>query len=62
MIKNGLFLCSIGLLVILYSMNPSNMRLDIFSFTTGIALLIGGGLLFMKGKKKADQSNGGPSK
>ena len=53
MIKNGLFLCSIGLLVILYSMNPSNMRLDIFSFTTGIALLIGGGLLFMKGKKKA---------
>ena len=55
MIKNGLFLCSIGLLVILYSMNPSNMRLDIFSFTTGIALLIGGGLLFMKGNKKADQ-------
>ena len=43
-------------------MNPSNMRLDIFSFTTGIALLIGGGLLFMKGKKKADQSNGGQSK
>ena len=41
MIKNGLFLCSIGLLVILYSMNPSNMRLDIFSFTTGIASLIG---------------------
>lgn len=62
MIKNGLFLCSIGLLVILYSMNPSNMRLDIFSFTTGIALLIGGGLLFMKSKKKADQSNGGQSK
>lgn len=62
MIKNGLFLCSIGLLVIFYSMNPSNMRLDIFSFTTGIALLIGGGLLFMKGKKKADQSNGGQSK
>ncbi len=57
MIKNGLFICSISLLVVLYSMNPSNQQLDIFSFTTGIFLLISGSLLFMKGKKKAEESD-----
>ncbi|WP_313508559.1 DUF3188 domain-containing protein [Enterococcus sp.] len=57
MLKNGLFLCSIGLLVILYSMNPNNLQLDIFSFTTGIALIVAGSVLFMKGKKKAEESD-----
>lgn len=48
--KNGLFLCSIGLLVILYSMKPSQ-QLDIFSFTTGIALLGLGAFIVFRNRK-----------
>lgn len=55
--KNGLFLCSIGSLIILYSMNPKNMQFDVYSFTTGVFLAIAGGYFIFKGKKKP--SNGG---
>lgn len=57
--KNGLFLCSIGFLIILFSMRPGNMQLDVYSLTTGVALVALGGWLFFKGKKKSEQQNGG---
>ena len=36
MIRNGLFLCSIGFLIVLYSLNPSSLNYDLLSLTTGI--------------------------
>ncbi|MFV0557543.1 MAG: DUF3188 domain-containing protein [Enterococcus sp.] len=58
MMKNGLFVCSIGLLVFLYSMNPNNLQFDIYSFTTGVALIALGGYLFLRGKKAEEQRGG----
>ncbi|OOL49862.1 DUF3188 domain-containing protein, partial [Enterococcus faecium] len=34
MIKNGLFLCSIGSLIVLYSLNPHSQRYDLYSMVT----------------------------
>ena len=38
MIKNGLFLCSIGSLIVLYSLNPHSQRYDLYSMVTGLFL------------------------
>ncbi|MBP2098385.1 DUF3188 domain-containing protein [Enterococcus rivorum] len=54
MIKNGLFLCSIGLIIILYALNPTSMKYDLLSMTTGIFLVVVGGYFFFKGKKKEE--------
>ena len=54
MIRNGLFLCSIGFLIVLYSLNPSSLNYDLLSLTTGI-FFIGLGYLFFKGKKVAEE-------
>ncbi|KAF1297169.1 DUF3188 domain-containing protein [Enterococcus sp. JM4C] len=54
MIKNGLFLCSIGFLIILYSLNPQNLQYDVLSMVTGFTLIGLGIFFFMKGKKKED--------
>lgn len=58
MIKNGLFLCSIGFLVILYSLNPHSMNYDLLSMTTGIFLAAVGGYFFFKGRKNEEQQMG----
>lgn len=62
MIKNGLFVCSIGFLIILYTFNPATTSYDIRSMATGIFLVVAGGYLFFKGrrnelnqKKKSDE-------
>ncbi|MGX7058760.1 DUF3188 domain-containing protein [Vagococcus humatus] len=49
--KNGLFLCSVGSLVVLYSLNPNRPQYDLLSLTTGIFLIVVGWLLFSKRKK-----------
>jgi Protein of unknown function (DUF3188). len=54
MAKNGLFLCSIGFLIFLYSLNPNSMRYDLLSMATGIFLVLGGGALFFKAHKKEE--------
>ncbi len=55
MIRNGLFLCSIGFLIVLYSLNPSSLNYYLLSLTTGIFLIGLGGYLFFKGKKVAEE-------
>ncbi|HCT5826078.1 DUF3188 domain-containing protein [Enterococcus faecalis] len=55
MIRNGLFLCSIGFLIVLYSLNPSSLNYDLLSLTTGVFLIGLGGYLFFKGKKVAEE-------
>ena len=55
MIRNGLFLCSIGFLIVLYSLNPSFLNYDLLSFTTGSFFIGLGGYLFFKGKKVAEE-------
>ena len=55
MIRNGLFLCSIGFLIVLYSLNPSSLNYDLLSLTTGIFFIGLGGYLFFKGKKVAEE-------
>ncbi|KAF1304866.1 DUF3188 domain-containing protein [Enterococcus sp. JM9B] len=57
--RNGLFLCSIGFLIILFSMKPGNMQLDVLSLATGVALVALGAYIFFKGKKKSEGQNGG---
>lgn len=52
MIKNGLFLCSIGSLIVLYSLNPHSQRYDLYSMVTGLFLTGLGIYFFMKGKKR----------
>ncbi|MGS6483354.1 DUF3188 domain-containing protein [Enterococcus faecium] len=52
MIKNGLFLCSIGSLIVLYSLNPHSQRYDLYSMVTGLFLTGLGIYFFMKGKEK----------
>lgn len=60
MVKNGLFLCSIGLLIILFSVNPNSLKYDIFSLVSGIALVSTGLFFFLKGSKaeKKGEKNG----
>ncbi|MEB6013661.1 DUF3188 domain-containing protein [Enterococcus sp. C43] len=54
MIKNGLFLCSIGSLIVLYSLNPHSQRYDLYSMVTGLFLIGLGIYFFMKGKKREE--------
>ena len=49
MIKNGLFLCSIGSLIVLYSLNPHSQRYDLYSMVTGL-FLTGLGIYFFTKK------------
>ncbi|MEI5994907.1 DUF3188 domain-containing protein [Candidatus Enterococcus mansonii] len=51
MVRNGLFICSIGFIIILYTVNPASLNYDLLSMTTGIFLVIVGGYFFFKGKK-----------
>lgn len=52
MTKGGLFLCSIGLLLILYSANQNTGQYNWLNMITGIALLATGGILYATGAKK----------
>lgn len=51
MVRNGLFICSIGFIIILYTVNPASLSYDLLSMTTGIFLVVVGGYFFFKGKK-----------
>ena len=52
MIKNGLFLCSVGSLIVLYSLNPGSQKYDLYSMVTGLFLAGLGIYFFLKGKKR----------
>ena len=52
MIKNGLFLCSIGSLIVLYSLNPHSQRYDLYNMVRRLFLTGLGIYFFMKGEKK----------
>lgn len=51
MVKNGLFLCSIGFLVILYCFNPANTSYNILNMAIGFMLIGSGAYFFFKGRK-----------
>lgn len=55
MVKNGLFMCSIGFLIILYSLNPNSMSYDLLSMTTGFFLAAVGGYFVFKGRKNEEE-------
>lgn len=53
MTKNGLFLISIGLLIILlFALDRQTMQYDLLSMTTGLFLVAAGGYIFYRGNKK----------
>jgi predicted membrane protein len=54
MVRNGLFMCSIGFLIILFTLNPVTMTYDLLSMTTGLFLVVVGGYIFFKGKKNEE--------
>lgn len=55
MIRNGLFLCSIGFLIVLYLLNLSFLNYDLLSLIIGIFFIGFGGYLFFKGKKVVEE-------
>ncbi|MCL2828621.1 MAG: DUF3188 domain-containing protein [Oscillospiraceae bacterium] len=52
MIKNGLFLCSIGLLVFIFSVNPESLEYNFVTMGIAVTLIVLGGFLFFKGRKR----------
>lgn len=57
MIRNGLFLSSIGFLIILYSVNPTTYKYDLLNMTTGFFLAAIGGYIAYKGIKKEKKAD-----
>ncbi len=60
MLKNGLFLASIGLIMFLFSVNPAKQQYDFLLMTSSVFFITSGGILFFKGIKesKEDKHNG----
>ena len=56
--KYGLSLIAIGLLVLVYSMNPNNVNWNWESISTAVTLIIGGLLLFRRGIKNNKAKEG----
>lgn len=52
MIKNGLFLTSIGMLILMFSVNRQTLNYDLLSLTTAIFLIVIGGVMAYRGSKK----------
>ncbi|MGX7350821.1 hypothetical protein RU97_GL000466 [Enterococcus canis] len=52
MVKNGLFIASIGFIIIMLAVNPTSLEYDLLSMTTGVFLVAVGGYFFFKGRKK----------
>ncbi|WP_019156151.1 DUF3188 domain-containing protein [Robertmurraya massiliosenegalensis] len=50
--KGGLFLLSIGLLLLLFSANAKTGEYEIFNLTTALVLIIVGAIFAVKGKKR----------
>jgi len=52
MVKNGLFLASIGCLLLLFSANAKTGKYDIYSLTTALFLILVGSFMVFRGKRK----------
>lgn len=52
MSKNGLFLLSIGCLILMFSANAQTAVYDIFSMTTGLTLIVSGLFMLLKDKTR----------
>lgn len=53
MIKNGLFLASIGMLILMFSVNRQTLHYDVLSLTTAVFLIVSGGVMAAyRGTKK----------
>lgn len=56
MSKNGLFLLSIGCLILLFSANAQTASYDVLSMVTALFLIVAGGLLVFKEKKQNNKN------
>ena len=52
MIKNGLFLASIGMLILLFSVSRQTFEYDMLNLTTALFMIVFGGVLAYRGTKK----------
>ncbi len=52
MIKNGLFLASIGMLILMFSVSRQTLEYDMLNLATALFMIIFGGVLAYKGTKK----------
>ena len=57
MLKNGLFLMSIGSIVFLYSANAKTGEYDFLSIITAASIFSAGLFFFLKGRKKERLNN-----
>lgn len=55
MIKNGLFLMSVGLIIFLYSANAKTGAYDFLSIITASSFFAAGLFFFLKGRKREKQ-------
>lgn len=60
MLKNGLFIASLGFIMFLFSVNPAKEHYDFLLMTSSLFFIISGGILFFKGvnKSKKEKING----
>ncbi|QCA29282.1 DUF3188 domain-containing protein [Vagococcus xieshaowenii] len=56
MMKNGLFLISIGLIMFMFCVNRVTLEYDFLLMTTAVTLIIVGGILSFRANKKAKQT------
>lgn len=56
MMKNGLFLISIGLIIFILSANAKTGQYDFLSIITAVSFMVAGGFFFFKGKKREEQT------
>lgn len=52
MVKNGLWLVSIGLLMFMFSVNRITLKYNIFLMVTSVSFILLGTILAVKGTKK----------
>ena len=55
MMKNGLFLISIGLIMFMFCVNRTTLEYDFLLMTTSVTFIIAGSIISFKASKKAKQ-------
>lgn len=59
MVKNGLFLCSIGFLITIYSFSGPTQQMNVGRLIVGLALVVVGGVMSWRGKKTTEDDERG---
>ncbi|EOT41063.1 MULTISPECIES: DUF3188 domain-containing protein [Enterococcus] len=59
MVKNGLFLCSIGFLITIYSFSGPSQQMNVGRLIVGLAFVLVGGVMIWREKKTTKEDERG---